>query len=137
MKQPLRFARHLRLIVVAYLMFTSDFTVVAQQTPSALTGRKTISGIVLDIETDQPIVGAQVWLKDTTIGSTTNSSGRFEISFQGNYTVLNVSFLGYETREIVFTPGNAPKSLLPPNQNAICSGVLSSVLSASFVTSTP
>ena len=58
MKQPLRFARHLRLIVVAYLMFTSDFTVVAQQTPSALTGRKTISGIVLDIETDQPIVGA-------------------------------------------------------------------------------
>lgn len=92
MKQPLRFARHLRLIVVAYLMFTSDFTVVAQQTPSALTGRKTISGIVLDIETDQPIVGAQVWLKDTTIGSTTNSSGRFEISFQGNYTVLNVSF---------------------------------------------
>lgn len=52
MKQPLRFARHLRLIVVAYLMFTSDFTVVAQQTPSALTGRKTISGIVLDIETD-------------------------------------------------------------------------------------
>ena len=67
MKQPLRFARHLRLIVVAYLMFTSDFTVVAQQTPSALTGRKTISGIVLDIETDQPIVGAQVWLKDTTI----------------------------------------------------------------------
>ena len=106
MKQPLRFARHLRLIVVAYLMFTSDFTVVAQQTPSALTGRKTISGIVLDIETDQPIVGAQVWLKDTTIGSTTNSSGRFEISFQGNYTVLNVSFLGYETREIVFTPGN-------------------------------
>lgn len=37
----------------------------------------------------------------------TDSSGRFEIAYSGNYSVLNVSFLGYETREVVFSPGAA------------------------------
>ena len=79
----------------------------AQSSPASQSGRKTVSGVVLDAETGQPVVGAQVWLKDTTIGSVTDSSGRFEIAYSGNYSVLNVSFLGYETREVVFSPGAA------------------------------
>ena len=79
----------------------------AQSSPASQSGRKTVSGVVLDAETGQPVVGAQVWLKDTTIGSATDSSGRFEIAYSGNYSVLNVSFLGYETREVVFSPGAA------------------------------
>lgn len=111
MKQLLRLVGHLRLHVAACLLACLSALAAeaqpAQSSPASQSGRKTVSGVVLDAETGQPVVGAQVWLKDTTIGSVTDSSGRFEIAYSGNYSVLNVSFLGYETREVVFSPGAA------------------------------
>ena len=111
MKQLLRLVGHLRLHVAACLLACLSALAAeaqpAQSSPASQSGRKTVSGVVLDAETGQPVVGAKVWLKDTTIGSVTDSSGRFEIAYSGNYSVLNVSFLGYETREVVFSPGAA------------------------------
>ena len=108
MKRSLRLARRLRLLIATCLMVCiSDLTAEAQQAQnsSAQMDRKSVSGVVLDAETSQPIVGAQVWLKNTTIGSTTDSSGKFHISFTGNYSIINISFLGYESQEIPFASG--------------------------------
>lgn len=62
---------------------------------------QTISGVVLDAKTNQPIESASVYFDNTTIGTSTDINGNFEI--EGNEsikTVLVISFLGYETVKI-------------------------------------
>jgi len=62
-----------------------------------------ISGIVLDKEyQNQPLPFADVYLKGTTKGASTDFEGKYTISNVpvGNQTVL-VTFIGYETKEVV------------------------------------
>ncbi|MEQ9439954.1 MAG: TonB-dependent receptor [Cyclobacteriaceae bacterium] len=60
-----------------------------------------VEGIVLDDETSEPLVGANVILEGTTTGTMTDIDGKFAL---GDLSVgkqtLNVSFVGYETNSI-------------------------------------
>ena len=60
---------------------------------------KTISGTVTD-ESGAPLVGANVTIKGTTIGTTTNVAGYYELSVPDNATILVVSYIGYLTQEV-------------------------------------
>ncbi|MCA1803217.1 MAG: TonB-dependent receptor [Rhodothermaceae bacterium] len=72
--------------------------------------RASISGYVTESTTGETILGANVYLKDTSSGSVTNNSGYYIISGirQGSYTVV-WSFIGYEEvqRAITFEPGQS------------------------------
>lgn len=58
---------------------------------------QTIKGVVLDAKTQQPIESAAVYFDNTTIGTSTNSNGEFEIEENlGIRSPLIISFLGYE-----------------------------------------
>ena len=59
-----------------------------------------ISGTVND-EKEQPLVGANVFLKGTIVGTPTNSRGEFELSKlkKRNYLLI-ISMIGYEKKEI-------------------------------------
>jgi len=59
---------------------------------------KTIKGTVKDAE-GKPVVGANIMVKNTTKGVSTNSSGQFSIPVEDN-EVLIVSAVGYETAEV-------------------------------------
>lgn len=74
-----------------------------------------ISGQVIDAITRQPIIGATVWIKDSTFGTSTNSDGSFDYSFTGNFGFATFSFVGYQTQE--FPLGSIPKviALSPAN----------------------
>ncbi|RTY94678.1 TonB-dependent receptor [Flavobacterium sp. GSN2] len=58
-----------------------------------------ITGLVLD-ESNLPIPGASVFVAGTTITATTDFDGKFTISVPANTTVLSVSYIGFETKEI-------------------------------------
>ena len=62
-----------------------------------------IEGVVYDAESQQPLIGASVYLSRTTLGDATDKDGYFEISNvpEGSYNLV-ISFLGYGTsyREI-------------------------------------
>jgi len=62
---------------------------------------KSISGKVLSAEDGQPIIGATVMVKGTTVGTITNVDGEFKISLQGNATNLLISYVGIKTVDIV------------------------------------
>lgn len=49
-----------------------------------------------------PVVGATVTIKDTTIGTTTNIDGTFELSGVNQGDIIVISFVGYDAQEIVF-----------------------------------
>ena len=61
---------------------------------------QTITGYVIDKETNQPILGANILLVGTDIGSSSDENGKFIINWTGSFPVkLNVSHIAYETME--------------------------------------
>ncbi len=74
-----------------------DFLVLICLTVSSLCKAQSINGIVLDLKTNAPIESAAVYFDNTTIGTSTNDKGEFEIEQNTNVTSdLIISFLGYE-----------------------------------------
>lgn len=61
--------------------------------------QRSISGTVKDTKGD-PIIGANVLIKGTTNGTITDIDGNFSLNVPNNVTLV-VSFIGYETQEIV------------------------------------
>ena len=60
---------------------------------------QTYSGIVTDVDSEIPLVNANVFLAGTLIGTTTNKNGYFELNTNGNISLPVVfSFVGYNTR---------------------------------------
>ena len=59
----------------------------------------TISGTIQDTETGETVLGANVYFKNTSIGTTTNNYGFYSITApKGSYTLI-ISYLGYNTLE--------------------------------------
>lgn len=59
----------------------------------------TVSGVVKD-DTDEPVIGAGVLVKGTTLGTITDIDGHFSFRADDLNGVLVVSFVGMETQEI-------------------------------------
>ncbi|HEY8917810.1 MAG TPA: TonB-dependent receptor [Chitinophaga sp.] len=61
--------------------------------------QKQIRGQVLAAENKQPLPGVTVKINRTTLGTTTDQDGRFQLNIPGSKTVLSVSFIGREAVE--------------------------------------
>ena len=61
-------------------------------------GQFTVKGVVQD-ETGLSLIGASVVVKNTTIGTTTDLDGSFELQVPEDDVTLVISFIGYETQE--------------------------------------
>jgi TonB-dependent starch-binding outer membrane protein SusC len=59
-----------------------------------------ITGTVTSSEDNQPIAGASVFIKGTTIGALTGVDGRFVVTAPSNAQSLVISFIGFRTQEI-------------------------------------
>ena len=64
---------------------------------------QTVQGIVTDAATNEPVAGAQVWIKDSSYGTLSDSQGRYSIKYEGKYATLCVSFFGYEDADVELT----------------------------------
>lgn len=64
-----------------------------------------INGIVTDSITGELLPYVSVILKGTTIGTTTDDEGKFSLSTSSPVNVLQVSYLGYEVKELKVNPG--------------------------------
>lgn len=93
---------------VAVFARNNERTTLRKTQPSGLTEevtaqqaqKKTIKGKVFD-EKGETIVGANVWLKESTVGVATDINGEYTLTYEGNYQILVISFIGYKTQEIV------------------------------------
>jgi len=64
---------------------------------------QTVQGTVTDAATNEPVAGAQVWIKDSSYGTLSDSQGRYSIKYEGKYATLCVSFFGYEDAVVELT----------------------------------
>ena len=61
----------------------------------------TIEGTVLDRKTKEPLVGANVFIVGTSLGTASSNEGSYRLSNipEGDY-ILRASYIGYETKEL-------------------------------------
>ena len=69
------------------------------RTGAVLKAEKSISGVVTN-EAGEPLIGVTVLVKNTTVGTATDISGRFELSVPDDAQTLIFSYTGYNTTEV-------------------------------------
>ncbi|WP_335973950.1 TonB-dependent receptor plug domain-containing protein [Gaetbulibacter jejuensis] len=77
----------------------------------------TLNGTILEENKENepiPVVGANVYWLDTTIGAVTDIDGKFSIPYQSEYTKLVVSYVGYKTDTITVSSAKAITHWLKP-----------------------
>lgn len=62
--------------------------------------QETISGMVADADSHEPLPGVSVVVKGTTIGAVTDVEGRYMVSVPADTRVLVFSYVGYVSQEI-------------------------------------
>jgi TonB-linked SusC/RagA family outer membrane protein len=96
-------------------------TIVGASTASAqATG--SVQGVVMDAASQRPLVGAQVFIKGTQIGTITNAQGRYSLrSVPAGTHTLSVELIGFSPfeRQITVVAGQATTANLSIEETAI------------------
>src|SRR5690606_1676330 len=72
-----------------------------------------------DSASREPLPGVSVKVKGESTGTSTGPDGRFSLEVQSQEAVLEVSFLGYTTREVPARPGQPVSVLLSPDNESL------------------
>ena len=68
--------------------------------PTAPNGEMTVAGTVISSADNQPIVGANIYVEGTNVGTTTAAGGNYKLTVPASAKTVTVSFLGYDTKKI-------------------------------------
>lgn len=74
-----------------------------------------IRGVISDIETRQPIEGANILIMDTHVGTISDNRGEFSILYTGVFPVkLQITYIGYDRLEISAERGKKIQARMTP-----------------------
>lgn len=68
--------------------------------PVVALAQRTLTGRVIEVESGQPLIGATLYWKNTTSGTTSSTDGAFSIKRIHGFDTLVVDFLGYDIVEL-------------------------------------
>lgn len=63
-----------------------------------------VKGVVLSAEDNEPIIGASILAKGTSIGTVTDLDGAFQLNVPNSSKTLVVSYIGMTTQEVAVSP---------------------------------
>jgi len=66
---------------------------------SGIFAQRTVTGTVIDTD-KQPVIGANVVVKGTTVGTVSDINGKYTINVPSSSSTLTFSFIGYVTKEV-------------------------------------
>ena len=102
-------ARLLRFVMAMLCVFTS-IGIASAQEPG------TVSGTVTSASDGEPLIGASVLVKGTTIGTDTDIDGKFTVKAKKG-DVLQFRYVGYEPSEVKVGDSNVINVMLQENEN--------------------
>ena len=73
-----------------------------------------VGGVVVDKKTGEPLIGATVMQKGTNNGTVTDLDGKFSFAMPSG-SILSISYIGYQSQELVITDNNQLRILLVSN----------------------
>src|ERR1044071_3552626 len=83
-------------IILSFLLLLLsglNYSAIAQAT-------KTVSGVVVNATTNDPVVGASVVVKGTRQGTTTGATGEFKLDVPASAKTLIISNVGFKAVEV-------------------------------------
>ncbi|MDR0332762.1 MAG: TonB-dependent receptor [Dysgonamonadaceae bacterium] len=90
-------------------------TTITQQATS-----RNVTGTIVDALTNETLIGATVWVKETARGTVTDLDGNFSVLVSNNSTVLVITYVGYDDLEVeVGNRTNLGTILLHPASEAL------------------
>ncbi len=98
--------------------YDADFLSLDKMALSSTDQEKNISGMVLD-NNGIPIIGANVLIKGTTVGTITDVDGKFSLDNVSETSILVVSYMGYHTLEVSANQPSPIKITLKEDQHAL------------------
>lgn len=69
----------------------------------ALIAQRSITGTVIDEETGEPLIGANVVVVDTLIGTVTDIDGIFNLNMPEGFSKIQISYTGYQVQTLDVT----------------------------------
>lgn len=61
--------------------------------------QRQITGRVFDAATNEPLIGATVWIKESASGTVTDIDGNFVVTVDNENAIISVSYVGYISKE--------------------------------------
>jgi hypothetical protein len=93
---------------------------------SSLFAQFTISGVILDSTTREPLVKASVFCQNTTLGTVTNKDGEFMIELKSGGYDLIFTYTGYATQTIRVTENTKLEILMTKEDKSMSEVVIKS-----------
>ncbi len=81
-----------------------SFLTICMFTVSMAFAQQKVTGVVIEAETGEPVVGASVRVKGANIGAATNVEGKFTLEVPSSSSTLVVSYIGMKTKEVAVKP---------------------------------
>ena len=81
--------------------------------------KRVITGVVRDGDTNEPIIGASVWLKNSSVGAVTDIDGKYSITIEGVGGVLEFSYIGMKKQEIAIIDQKSINVTLQPDTEVL------------------
>lgn len=81
--------------------------------------KRVIKGTVIDGDTKEPIIGANVWLKNSSVGAITDVDGKYSITIEGVGGVLTFSYIGMKSQEIAINDQREVNVALVPDTETL------------------
>ncbi|NJK96973.1 MAG: SusC/RagA family TonB-linked outer membrane protein [Bacteroidales bacterium] len=82
---------------ISYKLLDGNIVVLA---PSKALQQQTITGTVVDVTNNEPVIGANIIVEGTTIGVVTDVNGKFSIDLPKSDAVLVISYIGYNSERV-------------------------------------
>ncbi len=113
------------LLFVSLLVFTSQ------------SFAQIIKGKIFDGQTKEPLIGANVQVLNTAIGTITNHLGQFELNYAEKSPTLKISMIGFQAQEVTVSENQALVISLEPAVETLQSVVVTANREAGLRTQTP
>lgn len=81
--------------------------------------KQTITGTILTGDTNEPAIGATVYLRNSTTGTVTDVNGKYSITVEGIGGVLEFSYIGYKKQEVAITGQKTIDIVLQPDTEVL------------------
>ena len=72
----------------------------------SINAQRTVSGTITDGDSSEALIGANVMVSGTTIGTITDIDGNFSLEVPNDIQTLEISYAGYAAKSVAIGPGN-------------------------------
>lgn len=127
--------QHLRCVPVAFLLCAFSGSGFANAVPDINNGavaekagvetihqqakKRVIKGTVMSSEDNLPIIGANVWLKNSSTGAVTDLDGNYTITIEGVGGALTFSYMGMKSQDIAISDQSKIDVTLDPDTEVL------------------